>query len=112
MSDDQKTVLGIPQNTEALLCYAFGFLSGFVFLLLEKDNKFVRFHAMQSLVTFLGLLLASFAVHFVPVMGTLIGILLWPLQAILWVVLMYKAYAGERYKLPIAGDFAEKQLGA
>ncbi len=108
--NEGKTQLGVAQNVEALLCYVFGFITGFIFLLVEKENKFVRFHAMQSLVTFLGLFIISMLSHFIPVFGWLIGLLTVPLQVVLWVLLIYKAYRGERYKLPIAGDIAEKQL--
>ncbi len=103
---NQKTALNIDENIEALLCYAFGFLTGVLFLLIEKENKFVRFHAMQSLITF-G---AIFLVSFIPILGWIISIILIPLSFILWIFLMYKAYQGERYKLPVIGDFVEKQL--
>ena len=46
----QKTSLGMEENIEGLLCYLFGWLSGLVLLLVEKNSKFVRFHAVQSLV--------------------------------------------------------------
>ena len=49
--DAKKTVLGISENLEAVLCYALGWITGLIFLLLEKDNRFVRFHALQSLIT-------------------------------------------------------------
>ncbi len=52
---NKKTKLGIEENIEALLCYAGAWITGIIFLLLEKENEFVRFHAMQSLLTFLGL---------------------------------------------------------
>lgn len=55
MENKSKTALGIDENIEGLLCYVLGFLTGILFLVLEKDNKFVRFHAMQSIVTFLAL---------------------------------------------------------
>lgn len=107
----QKTALGLPENVEALLTYVFGFLTGFLFLLIEKENQFVRFHAMQSLSTFITLFVASFAVGFVPIIGWMIGLLLVPVNFILWIFLMYKAFIGERYALPVIGAFVEKQLG-
>ena len=109
--ENKNTVLGVTENVEALLCYALGWVSGLVFLLLEQKNAFVRFHAMQSLATFLGLFIISLVVGFVPVLGILVNILIWPLSVVLWIVLMVKAYKGERYKLPVVGDFVEKQLG-
>lgn len=109
--ENKKTVLGVTENLEGLLCYALGWVTGLIFLIVEPNNSFVRFHALQSLVTFLGLFIISFVVGLVPVLGVLANVLLLPLQIVLWVLLMVKAYKGERYKLPIAGDFVEKQLG-
>jgi uncharacterized membrane protein len=101
---NHKTASGLDQNVAALLCYLFTWVSGVIFLLIEKDNKFVRFHAMQSLITFLGLMVISM----VPFIGWAAGIIIAPLSFILWIVLMVKAFQGEKYKLPIVGDLAEK----
>lgn len=109
-SDDKKTSLGIPQNVEALLCYALGWLSGLFFLLAEKENRFVRFHALQSLVTFLGLSIGGAVATVIPLLGAVISLLLWPLGVFLWIFLMVKAYRGEWIKLPAVGDFVEKLL--
>ena len=111
MADENKnTVLGVTENIEALLCYVLGWVTGLVFLLLEQKNAFVRFHALQSLITFLSLFIISLVVGVIPVLGALVGLLLWPLGVVLWIVLMVKAYKGERYKLPVIGDFVEQQL--
>lgn len=107
---DNNTVLGIDQNLEALLCYVLGWVTGIVFLLLEKENEYVRFHAMQSLVTFLTLFVITMVVGWIPILGWIISFLVSILGLILWVMLMIKAYQGERYKLPYAGDFSEEQL--
>lgn len=90
------------QNLKGALAYLLGFLSGIYFLLTEKENDFIRFHAMQSTIVFGCLFIANF----VP----FIGIFTVPVGLILWVFLMYKAYGGEKYKLPYVGDFAETQL--
>ena len=112
MADENKnTVLGVTENLEALLCYALGWLTGLVFLLIEQKNAYVRFHALQSLVTFLALFIISSVIGFIPVLGILVGLILWPLGVVLWIVLMVKAYKGERYKLPVIGDFVEQKLG-
>ncbi|MEI7750457.1 MAG: DUF4870 domain-containing protein [Candidatus Omnitrophota bacterium] len=112
MADENKnTVMGVTENLEGLLCYALGWVTGLVFLLLEQKNAFVRFHALQSLVTFLALFIVSVVAGFIPVLGVLMGLLLWILGVVLWIVLMVKAYKGERYKLPVIGDFVEQQLG-
>lgn len=107
---DNNTVLGIDQNLEALLCYALGWITGIVFLFLEKENEYVRFHAMQSLVTFLALFIITMVIGSIPILGWLISFLVSILGLIIWVMLMIKAYQGEFYKLPYIGDFAEEQL--
>lgn len=99
-------MLGLEENVEGALCYVLGFVSGAAFLLLEKENKFVRFHAMQSLIVFLGL----FVITAIPLIGWMMSIFIVPLGIILWLVLIYKAYQGEKFELPIIGEFAEKQL--
>lgn len=94
------------QNVKAALCYAFGFVSGIVFLVIEKDNKFIRFHAMQSTMTFLGISVLLL----LPIIGWVLSAIATPLTLVLWAVLMYKAYQGEKFKLPVIGDLAEKQV--
>jgi len=106
-----KTALGIDENIEGLLCYVLGWITGIVFLILEKENKFVRFHAMQSLGTFLVLFVILVIIGMIPFIGWVISILISIFMLILWLFLMYKAFKGERYKLPIVGEFSEKQIG-
>lgn len=108
--EKSNTALGIDENIEGLLCYVLGFATGVLFLVLEKDNKFVRFHAMQSIATFLGLFVISMVVGFIPIIGLVISPLIGLAGLILWLLLMFKAYNGEKYKLPIVGDFAEQQI--
>ena len=104
-----KTALGLDENIEGLLCYVLGWVTGIAFLLLEKKNKFVRFHAVQSLVTFLALFVVATVAGIIPFFGWVISILIAPLGLIIWILLMYKAFKGERFKLPLVGDFAERQ---
>ncbi len=108
--NNNKTALGVDENIEGLLCYVLGFITGILFLILEKDNKFVRFHAMQSIATFLIIFVISMVIGFIPVIGWLLSPLIGLVALILWLLLMFKAYKGEKYKLPIAGDFAEQQV--
>lgn len=98
------------QNMMGALTYLLGFVTGIIFLLIEKENKFVRFHAMQSTITFGGLFVLGIFLGFVPILGWLVGLLLMPVELILWVVLMWKAFSGEMFKLPVVGEMAEKQL--
>lgn len=107
--ETNNTVLGISENIEALLCYVLGWITGIVFLLLEKENEFVRFHAMQSLVVFLSLFVLSLVLGAIPVLG-LLTLVISLLTIVLWIMMMIKSFQGERYKLPWVGDFAEKQV--
>ena len=105
-----KTSMGMEQNVAGLLCYIAGWITGLVFYLMEKDNRFVRFHAMQSIVVFGALTVVSIVLSVIPVIGWIIGWLIGVLALVLWIVLMVKAYQNQWFKLPWAGDFAEKHI--
>ncbi|WP_309109377.1 DUF4870 domain-containing protein [Dehalococcoides mccartyi] len=79
-----------------------------IFLILEKDNKFVCFHAYQSLVVFGSLQIIVLVFNIIPVLGVFISWAISVLSFILWIVLIVKASQGLKYKLPIAGDIAER----
>jgi len=102
-----KTTLGMQANVAALLSYLLGFITGIIFYVLEKENKFVRFHAMQSIVTFGFLFVLGIIVGLMPFIQIL-AVFIWIIEIILWVILMVKAYQGEYFKLPVAGDIAEQ----
>jgi uncharacterized membrane protein len=98
-----KSSTGLDQNVAGLLCYVAWWVTGLIFFLIEKDNKFVKFHAMQSIVTF-G---AIFILSFIPIVNWFI----WIVALIVWIILMVKAYQNEKFKLPWIGDLAEKWAG-
>ncbi len=108
--EKNPTSLGMDQNVEGLLCYLVGFITGILFFVLEKDNSFVRFHAMQSIITFGGIFVLSLVLGLIPIVGWILALFLPFVAIILWILLMVKAYQGERYKLPVIGDMAEKQI--
>ena len=99
---------GLKPNVAGLLCYAFFWLGGLVMLPVEKD-KFIRFHAIQSLVAFGSISGAFLILFWIPKVGWVFSYLLGALALVIWVVMMIKAYRGNRFKLPWAGDFAEKR---
>ncbi len=103
-----KTSSGMQPNIAALLSYVLGIITGIIFYLIEKENKFVRFHAMQSIVVFGFLFVLGIVLSVIPVIGWALLPVLWVVDLIVWVLLMIKAYQGEYFKLPIAGDIAEK----
>ena len=122
-----KTSMNLEENVASLLCYVLMWLTGIIFYLVEKENKTVKFHAMQSFLTFLPLqiIAAIFGWLGAPKVTGYgwyslsydagIAPLLWlswaiyGISFILWIVLMVKAYQGEKFKLPFVGDIAEKQ---
>ena len=102
-----RSTTGLDESLAAALCYLLGFITGIVFLVIEKDSKFVRFHAMQSTIAFAGIWVVSIVMWQVPLIGWLINVLLMPVTLILWLILMLKAFQKERFKLPLVGDIAE-----
>ena len=108
----KKTSTGLGENVAGLLCYVAWWVSGLIFLLLETENKFVRFHALQSIYVFGVLTVASIILGWIPVVGPVVlNPLIGLLSIVLWILLMVKAYQGRLYKLPWSGNIAEKQVG-
>jgi len=113
----EKTSTGLEANVAGLLCYVAWWVSGLVFILIEKEDKFVRFHAMQSIVTFGTITAASIVlsilglIPFIGVVFDIINWIIWLLGVALMIVMMVKAYQGTMYKLPWAGNLAEKWTG-
>ena len=101
---------GGPSSTSRLggmLAYVGGLFSGVIVILVERRDSFVRFHAMQSTLLFIGIVLIDILLQMVPLLGALVVIfVVIPLSAILWLVLMFKAYQGEHFKLPLVGQMA------
>jgi uncharacterized membrane protein len=110
MEEKGKSSTGLDENVAGFLCYLFGFITGIVFLVVEKESRFVKFHAMQSTITFLSLFVISIILGWIPIIGLLVYPL-WILSLILWLLLMIKALRGERYSLPIVGKMAEEKTG-
>lgn len=110
MEEKEKSSTGLDENVAGFLCYLFGFITGIVFLVVEKKSSFVKFHAMQSTITFLSLFVISIILGWIPIIGLLVYPI-WILSLILWLLLMIKAIRGERYSLPIVGKMAEEKIG-
>jgi uncharacterized membrane protein len=107
----EKTSTGFNANVAAALSYLVGFVTGIIFLLVEKENKFVRFHAMQSTLLFAGIVAIDIFLQLVPILGALVVIfIVIPASAILWLLLMFKAYQGEEFKLPLVGQMAADRI--
>jgi uncharacterized membrane protein len=108
--------MGMQPNIAAGLSYVLGWLTGLIFFLLEKQNRFVRFHAMQSILFFGGLtvirillgVIGAFGIPFLGLFTGLIGLLVAIVGLVGWIVLMINGFQGKYFKLPIVGDYAEK----
>jgi uncharacterized membrane protein len=122
-----KSSTGLDENVASLLAYLLQFLGGLIFFLIEKDSRFVRFHAMQSMllsgvfwVAEIGIWILSFVLALIlGQISGLLGTLVWAFMTLLafvigiacvigFVLCMIKAYQHEYFKLPVLGNFAEK----
>jgi uncharacterized membrane protein len=103
----ERTSMGMGARTAGLLSYLGGWVTGLIFLLLKRENRFVRFHAMQSLIFFGAMSMVTAVFSQIPLLG-FIGDGLGFVSFICWIVLMVSAARGRYYKLPIIGDYAEK----
>jgi uncharacterized membrane protein len=106
----EKSSTGLDVNLAAALSYLIWFVTGIVFLVLEKDSRFVRFHAMQSTLFFLPLAVVHMVLLGIPILGWVLAFFVWAGGLVVWLLLMFKAYQGERFKLPIVGELAERQV--
>src|SRR5688500_7801965 len=111
----KQTSTGLEPNLASALSYLCGWVTGLVFYLLEKENNFVRFHAMQSIIVsaaFTVLFIACAILSNIPVIGWLFWIVGYPIVGLAsfvsWILLMVKAYQGERFHFPVVGEMAEK----
>jgi len=102
------TSTGLSPNVAGLLCYVAGWITGIIFFVLEQRNKFVRFHAAQSIVAFGAITVAGIILGLIPVVGVAFSSIIGIIGFIVWIIMMVKAANGEWYKLPWAGDVAEK----
>jgi uncharacterized membrane protein len=119
---ETESSTGMSANTAGLLCYVAGWITGIVFVVLEKKSKFVKFHAWQSIMTFGVLTVVQIILSIIgtiawatsPFWGPwwfahVLGIIVWVITVGLWIALILLAYQGKMWKVPLAGNWAEKQ---
>jgi uncharacterized membrane protein len=113
--------LSMPENVAGLLCYSLGWITGLIFFLIDKRPT-VRFHAAQSIFLFGGLSVIVIVLGSLASAGWMMGGFFfgtWALGAVIlgilrlvgfvfWILLMVKAYQGEKYRVPVAADWADK----
>ena len=122
-----KSSTGLDENIAALLSYVFGWVSGLIFFLMEKDSRLVRFHAMQSILLGAAAIVIFVVFWIVAVVSSLVvGYISGILGGIVWLIMvlvgaalglaifvaaiisLIKAYQGQFFKLPVIGNYAEK----
>jgi len=114
---------GMAENVAGMLCYILGWVTGIIFFLIDK-RPYVRFHAAQSIVVFGGLHILNivggiiFGAGFMMMgrfggfgLGFALYSLINLLAFILWILLMVKAYQGEKFRVPVAADIAQNIAG-
>ncbi|OGP13732.1 MAG: hypothetical protein A3I75_01910 [Deltaproteobacteria bacterium RIFCSPLOWO2_02_FULL_50_16] len=113
---------GLSPNIASLLCYICMPITSIIFMLVEKENKDVQFHAWQATAFGVGYIIVVVALEIFSVLlgaivgflGVIIGLFV-PIVGILafitWIICMVKAYQGERWKIPYVGDFAANKAG-
>ena len=122
-----KSSTGLDENIAALLSYVFGWVSGLIFFLIEKDSRLVRFHAMQSIllnvciailgfviwiITFVLIIIGAAAGDVLGMIFSLLATLIWVVFSIAlliaWIMCLIKAFQSQYFKLPVIGNLAEK----
>jgi uncharacterized membrane protein len=123
---ESESSTGMSANIAGLLCYAAGWITGIVFLVWEKKSTFVKFHAWQSIMTFGVLTLAHLILSRMLIdigwgsllfpnlglirVGVAFGWIIGLIMLAMWIILMISAYQGKMWKVPLAGNWAEKQI--
>jgi len=105
MEGKGRSSTGLEENVAGFLCYLLWFVTGIVFLVVERESRFVKFHAKQSTITFLVLFVILLLIGWIPIIGAMV----WILSLVLWLLLMIKALQGKRYSLPIVGKVVEEK---
>ncbi len=110
MEEQSSGGTGLDPKVASLLAYLLGIVGGIIFYSISKDS-YVRFHSMQSILLCVGLFILYFAFFILSLIIPFLWFISWIIYVgvfALWIVVMIKAYQGERYKIPIIGDMAEK----
>lgn len=112
------TSINLAPNISAALSYVFGWVTGLIFFLGERRNRFVRFHAMQSILVFIAVTIIWAVLKIIfalPLIGALLGCVLGPVLGfatfLIWAGLILLAFLGKEVKIPIIGDLAERFAG-
>ena len=105
----ERTSFGLNENTESALAYVLLFITGIFFLLMEDENRTVRFHTLQSTLLSFGLVIVIVVLSIIPFLAVFIP-LVWLIEILLWLLLVIRAYQGQMLRLPVVGIVAESYV--
>lgn len=105
-----STVTGLDENVEAVLCYVGFWITGLIFLLIERENRFVQFHALQSILTFLPLSIGIYLIAWIPYVGWILADIGGFFSLFLTLVLVIMAWRGAKFRLPFSGKLAYEKI--
>src|SRR5437868_7471799 len=118
MSAQGPTSTGLSARTEAILGYLFWWLGGLVFFVIERKNRFVRFHAAQSIIFFGGVSVLLEVLHLIsliPLLGFLLAIpisfassIITVIAILTWLFMMFQMYRGRNFRIPIVSEYADR----
>ena len=103
-----KSSTGMNENVAALVSVLFTWITGLILFFVETKSKFVKFHAIQSVIFFVGLLLVSGILGRLPLVGGLVTTITGLGGFAMWIVLLTKTYQGEWFEIPYVGEFAKQ----
>jgi uncharacterized membrane protein len=123
MNTSITSTTGLPSNVAGALSYLLGPITGIVFLLIEKEDGFVRFHAAQSIIIGVAFFAVSVVltvftsvIGIVPILGMLIGVAIWLLMGlagfVLWLFLMFQAFSHHEWSAPVLGEYARRLMAS
>lgn len=107
MNENKSQSTSVPVGIASLLAYFIPFFGGLLFLFLEKKNRTIRFHAVQSILLWIFFVVISAIFFWIPVLN----VLLWLFVLIVWIFIMYQALMEREYELPVIGGIARSQIG-
>jgi len=105
MHDDKSQTTSIPPGIAAFTSYFFPFVGGLIFLAIERENRFIRFHAAQSIVFWICAIPVAI-LNFIPVIGWIVSLLF----ILVWLFLLYQSWRGRNAELPVIGELARRQV--
>jgi len=100
--------MNMSPNVAAGVSYILFWITGLIIFLMEKNNRFVRFNAMQAIILGAIAVVNSVVIGNIPFLGYTLYPLIWLAIVVIWIICMVNAFQGKTFKIPVIGDYAEK----